>query len=107
MPIDFRMSDEPNDGTGLVMNTSESGLRIQTFNDLPIRKRIHIKVSLPKGGKLESFRAEAEIIWKDLYLWDDWEEYQYGLRFVEIFNEDYLTLKRHLCRRSNLEEASF
>jgi hypothetical protein len=62
------MSDEPNAGTGLVMNASKAGLRIQTFNDLPIRKRIHIIVSLPKGGKLESFRAEAETIWKDLYL---------------------------------------
>jgi hypothetical protein len=36
------MSDEPNAGTGLVMNAREAGLRIQTFNDLPIRKGIHI-----------------------------------------------------------------
>ena len=69
--------------------------------------RFFLSLSLPKGGKLESFRAEAEIIWKDLYFWEDWEEYQYGLTVVEIFNEDDLTLKRHLCGRSNLEEAAF
>jgi hypothetical protein len=101
------MSDEPNAGTGLVINASEAGLRIQTFDDPPIRKKIHIKVSLPKGAKFESFRAEAKIIWKGLYLWKDWEEYQRGLTFVEICNEDYLKLKRHLCGRSNSEEASF
>ena len=107
MPVDFRMNDEPNAGPGLVINVSEAGLRIQTFNDILIGKRINIKVSIHKSAEFESFRAEAEIIWKDVYLWEDWEEYQYGLKFVEILNEDHLKLKLLLCGRSNLEEASF
>jgi len=107
LPVDFRMSDEPNAGSGLVINASKAGLRIQTFNDMPVSKRINIKVSFPKGIEFESFRAEAEIMWKDVYLWEDWEEYQYGLKYVEILNEDHLKLKRLLRGRSNFEEASF
>jgi len=107
LPVDFRINDEPNAGPGLVINASEVGLRMQTFNDIPIGKRINIKVSFHKGTEFESFRTEAEIIWKDVYLWEDWEEYQYGLKFVEILNEDYLKLKMLLSGRFNLEEASF
>jgi hypothetical protein len=39
-----------------------------------------------------------------LYLW---EEYSYGLKFVEILNEDHLKLRRLLRGRSNLEEPPF
>jgi hypothetical protein len=107
LPVDFWINGEPNAGLGLVINASEAGLRIQAFNDIPISERISIEVSFPKGTEFKSFRAEAEIIWKDVYLWDGWEEYQYGLKFVAILNEDHLKLRLLLCGRSNLEEASF
>lgn len=67
MPVDFHMSDEPNAGSGRVIHASEADLCVQTFNDLPISKRIRIKVSFPKGTEFESFRVEAEIIWRDAF----------------------------------------
>lgn len=48
----------------------------------------------------------AEIIWKDVYIWDDWESYQYGLKFSQISHEDYLKLKQILSSPSNLEEVT-
>jgi hypothetical protein len=93
LPVDFWMVDESNAGPGMVINASEGGLLIQVFNDMPIGKRIGVKVSLPKSNGPEIFRAEAEIVWKDMYWLEDWEEYQYGIRFVEISSKDHLKLK--------------
>jgi len=107
LPVDFRMIDEPNVAPGLVINASEAGLLIQTFNEMSIGKRISIKVLFPKGTEFESFKGESEIIWKDTYWWEDWEAYQYGLKFIKMLSEDHLKLKLLLCGQSNLGETSF
>jgi hypothetical protein len=105
LPVDFDRSDKPNGGSGLVIDPSAAGLHVQTFNDTLLSKKINIKLSFPKGTEFESFRVEAEIVWKDVYFWEGWEEYQYALKFVEILNSHYLKLKRLLCRLSSVDEA--
>ncbi len=106
MPLNFKMTEDPNHSAGLVINASEAGLLIQTFKDMPIGKSVTVEVSSPKGAKSGKFRAMTEIIWKDLYIWDDWEAYQYGLKFSQISYEDYLRLKQILSSQSNLEEVT-
>jgi len=106
MPLNFRMTEDSNHSTGLVINASEAGLLIQTFKDMPIGQRITIEVSSPKRAKLIKFSAMTEIIWKDLYIWDDWEAYQYGLKFSYLSYEDYLKLKQILSNPSNLKEVT-
>jgi len=106
MPLNFRMAEDSNQSAGLVINASEVGLLIQTFKDMPIGEKIAIEISFPKGAKPIKFSAITEIIWKDLYIWDDWEAYQYGLKFTQISYEDYLRLKQILSSQSNLEEVT-
>jgi len=105
LPVDFDKSDKPNVYSGLVIRASAAGFRVQTFNDIRLPRKINMKVSFPKGAEFESFRVEAEIVWKDVYFWEGWEEYQYALKFVEILNGHYLKLKRLLCPLSGVEEA--
>ncbi len=106
MPLNFKMTEDRNHSAGLVINASEAGLLIQTFKDMPIGKRVTVEVSSPKGAKSAKFSATTEIIWKDLYIWDDWEAYQYGLKFSQISYEDYLKLKQILSSQSNLEDVT-
>jgi hypothetical protein len=106
MPLNFKMTEGSNQSAGLVINASEAGLLIQTFKDMPIGKRIIIEVSSPKRTRPVQFSAMTEIIWKDLYIWDDWEAYQYGLKFSHISYEDYLKLKQILGSQSNLQEVT-
>ncbi len=111
LPVDLWVIHELKAASGLVLNGSEGGLLIQTFKDMPICTRIDIKVLfkvlLSKGVKSAKFRAVTDIIWKGTYWWEDWEGYQYGLKFIQILDEDYRKLKLILSNRSNLEEASF
>jgi hypothetical protein len=93
LPINFRTIDNPHPPFGLVLNASEAGLLIQTFQDMPVGRKINIEVLSPNGGKILRFRSGGEIIWKDIYASDDWESYQYGLKFLQISSEDYLKLR--------------
>jgi hypothetical protein len=103
LPVDFWIIDNPHPHFGLVLNASEAGLLIQTFQDMPVGRRINIEVLSPKGGKVPRFRSVGEIIWKDIYAWDDWESYQYGLKFPQIPSEDYRQFRHLLLKNySNL-----
>ena len=102
LPADFRITDKLNVVPGLVRNVSEEGLLIQTSPDMPIGTKINIKILFSKDLEVANFRGVAEIVWKDSYLWDDWEGYQYGLKFIHMSNEDCLKLTLVLYGQSNL-----
>ncbi len=106
-PLNFKMPGEPGQSPGLVVNASETGLLIQTFKDIPIGKRVIVEVLFPKEVKTAKLDAIAEVVWKEILLWEDWEEYQYGLKFIQISDEDYDRLRQILTDQSNLEEALF
>jgi hypothetical protein len=106
VPVDFQNIDKSNVSPGLVINLSQTGFLIQTFEDMPIGKRINIKVLFPKGFEVANFSAVVEIVWKDICLWEDWEGYQYGLKFIKVLNKDLLKLKQFLSNRFDSVEIS-
>ena len=107
VPLNFKIIGEPGQNPGLVINASETGLLIQTFKDMPTGKRITIEVLCSEGPRSSKVNAMSEIIWKDIYVWEGWDAYQYGLRFVQISDEDHLKLKHLLSSQSGLEEVTF
>lgn len=96
LPLHFKMGENPNVYPGLTIDASESGLLIQTLKDMPVKTRLNIEVSFPKGFELSNFKGVAEIIWKDICNWEGWEAYMYGLKFIQISDENYLRLKQLL-----------
>ncbi len=107
IPLHFKMIGEANQGQGLVVNASETGLLIQTFKEMPVGTRIIIEVIVSGGAKPCKFSAIAEIIWKDVCAWEDWEGNQYGLKFIRILDEDHRKLKQILSNQSKVEDVSF
>ena len=95
-PLDYRVSDTPDAYGGLVVDGSEIGLRIHSVKDIPIGTRLNIAVIFPKGLQMTNFEVVAEIVWKDLYLTEDWNGYQYGLKFIQIEEEDLQKLQQLL-----------
>jgi hypothetical protein len=96
MLVDFQVTGESKPSRGQVINASEVGLLIQTFKDIPTGEKVRVEVSFSKGLERIKFHAVTEIIWKDIYIWEDWETFQYGLKFVQISEEDYSRLKEIL-----------
>jgi c-di-GMP-binding flagellar brake protein YcgR len=96
LPLEYRVMDAPYAHGGLVVNASEMGLLINSVKDILIGSKLNIAVLFPKGFELTNFEVFAEIIWKDYHWEENWEGYRYGLRFIEILEEDRRKLKQLL-----------
>jgi hypothetical protein len=105
LPVNFQATGNPNIQSGLTVNASETGLLVQTPKDMPVGTKLIVEVLYPKGFQLSNFQGVAEIKWKVIHLAEKWEGYEYGLRFVEISDENQLELKRLLDNHSSFKVA--
>lgn len=106
LPLEYRVISAPYAHAGIVVNGSEAGLLIYSIKDMPIHTRLDIMVLFPKRYELANFKVVAEVIRKDLHLEEDWEGYEYGLKFIEIQEEDRQKLKELLSGQFQVEEIS-
>jgi len=104
LPLEYRTADVPYAHGGLVVNASELGLLVQSVKNIPVGTKLKIAVLFPKGYELANFEVLAEIIWKDLHWEEDWEGYQYGLKFVKMVETEYWKLKQLLDGQFSLED---
>jgi len=96
LPVEYRIKDLPHAHGGLVVNASEGGLLIHSGKDMPLGLKLNIAVMFLTGYELANFEVTAEIIWKDLHLYNRSEGYQYGLKIIQISEEDHWKLKQLL-----------
>jgi hypothetical protein len=96
LPLEYRMKDLPHAHGGLVVNASEEGLLIHSIKDMPVGLKLNIIVLFPKGFELANFEVSGEIVWKDYHVYGDSEGFQYGLKIIQIIEEDHSKLKQLL-----------
>jgi len=78
---------------GIAHDASEGGLLVYLQEKFPIGTKLKIEVFFSHGFRLTPIRAEAEIVWADIRGPEDWGEYKYGLKFMNIGKEDFSKLK--------------
>lgn len=105
LPLEYRVMNAPYAHGGLVVNASEVGLLINSIKNMPVGTKLNIAVLFPKGFELTNFEVLAQVIWKDLHWEEDWEGYQYGLKFTQILEEDRRKLKQILNGRFQMEDT--
>ena len=105
LPLSFQMTENSHIYPGLSVNASETGLLIQTFKDMPIGIKLNIELLFVKEFELSNLLGMAQIIWKDHYVWSEYEGYKYGLQFVKISNENHKKLRLLLENLFNLENT--
>jgi hypothetical protein len=105
LPVEYKVIDVPNAHGGLVINLSKIGLLIQSLKDISVGTSLNIAVLFPKGFELADFEVLAEVVWKEIYWKEEWEGYQYGLKFIQIGEEDNQKLEQLLSGRYELEET--
>jgi hypothetical protein len=105
LAINLRMIGETKHSPGVISNASEVGFLINTLKDMPLGEKVIIKIIFSENGKSSKFKALTEIVWKDTGLWDDWEGYLYGLKFIRILGGNHVRLRQILGNQSGLEEA--
>ncbi len=78
---------------GIAHDASEGGLLVYLQEKFPIGTRLKMEVFFSHGFRLTPIRAQAEIVWADIRGPEDWGEYKYGLKFINIGKEDFSKLK--------------
>ncbi len=87
-PLEYRVIDDPDAYGGIVVDGSEIGLRMNSVKNIPVGTKVNVTVLFPKEFQLTNFEVETEIVWKDICLREDWNGYQYGLKFIQIKEGD-------------------
>jgi hypothetical protein len=105
-PVNFQVAGESGTRLGMVFDASPEGFLVQAFKNIPIGTRILIEVVSPKGFESPKGWAVAEIVWKDMYLWDDWEGYQYGIKFIRTSNKSHPEVKQIEPKQAGLTGKS-
>ncbi len=106
LPLEYLVTNTPKAHGGLVVNVSEIGLLIRSVKNLPIGTELKIVVLFPKEYELTNFEVLAQIVRKDPLWEEDWEGYEYGLKFIRILEEDRRKLRQILSGQFALEEVS-
>jgi len=105
LPLEYRVINAPYAHGGIVVNGSEEGFLIHSVKDMPIGTKLNLVVMFPKGFELTNFEVVAEVVRKDLHWEEDWEGFEYGLKFIQIFEEDREKLKQLLSGLFQTGEA--
>ena len=100
LPLEYRVSDAPKVQAGTIINASESGLLVHSTKDMPVGTKLDIAVLFPKGFELANFEVLAEVVWKDTSWQENRQEYEFGLKFIHILEEEHQKLKRLLLEES-------
>lgn len=96
LPVEYRIKDFSHAHGGLVVNVSEGGLLIHSARNMPLGLKLIVAVMFPAEYEFAHFEVTAEIIWKDFHWYNFSEGYQYGLKIVQILDEDHWKLRQIL-----------
>jgi hypothetical protein len=84
---------------GVVVDASETGFHICSTEDIPIGTKLEIVILFPGEYESANFEVFTEIIWKKVSVERRGKGYQYGLKFIQILEEDYWKLRTLLSGR--------
>jgi hypothetical protein len=106
LPLEYQQKHALRACGGIVVDASETGFHIYSTENIPIGTKLKIDVLFPKKYELANFEVLAETVWKKVSVDMRGKGYQYGLKFVQILEEDCRKLKELLSDRSASEDLS-
>jgi c-di-GMP-binding flagellar brake protein YcgR len=99
LPLEYRVKYDAHAHGAIVRDASEGGFLIYSLEDIPIGAKLEMTVLFSAEYELVKFEVLGEIIWKNGDAETGEEGRQYGLKFVQILEEDYWKLRGLLSSR--------
>ena len=102
LPLEYRVKYDARAHGGIVIDASETGFLIYSTENIAVGTKLKIAVLFPKEYELAILEVFAETIRKEFVMKPGiWyrEGYQYGLKFIQILEEDYWKLRKLLIGR--------
>jgi c-di-GMP-binding flagellar brake protein YcgR len=96
LPIEYYRESLGTRSPGRVHNASEGGLLIYLPEKIGIGEDLWVKLFFPSGQDLKSVEMLVQVVWTDIHLGEEGEDYRSGVRFVDIASGDLVQLKMFL-----------
>ncbi len=96
LPFEYRVKGLSRAHGGMVIDASEGGFLIQSVEDMSVGQKLNVILLFTKGFELTNLEVSAEIVRKDIYSSNGFKGFQYGLRIIQIMEEDHWKLKQLL-----------
>ncbi len=106
LPAEYQMEYAPRAFGGIVIDASETGFHIYSTEDILIGTTLKIDVLFSRDYGLANFQVLAEVVWKKASGDRREKGHQYGLKFVQISEEDSRTLRKLINVGFTSEETS-
>ncbi len=100
LPIEYYQINSSTMQTGRVMNASEGGLLVYLPEKMEIGQYLQLKLYFVSGSELNTIEMLTEVVWRDIHLGKNWEDYRSGVKFVDISPTDLNRLKDFLMSLS-------
>jgi c-di-GMP-binding flagellar brake protein YcgR len=94
LPVDYARFETKRLKAGIASNASEGGLMVYLHERMKIGTKLYVALLFSMGFELTGVKALSEVVWKDAGLEEGWGRYRYGLRFLEVADEDLAKLKQ-------------
>ena len=94
LPVSLLLNESGGGYPGYTVDASRCGIQVQTLKEIPVRTRLKVEICFPDELRLSKFTEKAEVVWRDVSHWEDWEGYQYGIEFIQTSKENGLNLSK-------------
>ncbi len=94
LPVDYARLETKRLKAGIAGNASEGGLMIYLHERMKIGTKLYVALLFSMGFELTGVKALSQVVWKDVGLEEGWDRYRYGLKFLEVGDEDLAKLKQ-------------
>jgi Tfp pilus assembly protein PilZ len=96
VPLLYSIRNNDEDYTGRMEHAMEGGILINIKDHLAVGTNLDIEIFLPEYCGLKSIKAITQIVWTQLRGAKDGDEYEYGLKFIDMDGDNIARLKKLL-----------
>jgi c-di-GMP-binding flagellar brake protein YcgR len=95
LPIEYVRSGSVA-GRSETINASEGGLLVYLREEMEVGQYLSLKLFFSSGSELTTIETLVRVVWTDIHLEEDREDYRAGVEFADISPEDLEKLKKFL-----------
>jgi c-di-GMP-binding flagellar brake protein YcgR len=81
---------------GGALNASEGGLLLYLPEEMEVGQHLSLKLFFSSESELNTIKTLVQVVWMDIHLGEDQEDYRAGVKFVDISSEDLEKLRDFL-----------
>jgi len=81
---------------GEALNASEGGLLVYFPEEMEVGQHLSLKLFFSSGSELTTIETLVQVVWTDIHLGQDRQDYRAGLKFADISPGDLEILRNFL-----------